>query len=153
MKDKDFEINGGYIEKLYDIDNLGTSFKVEIYGAWNSCCHEIEEVLRENQIELSFYMASYEESDLWCFSDDVNHEYIKEEYVISYLPYGDEENPKNPINKLTGKHFYNSDELKSIFDELYNKSESIEYYLNYFDEIENGDNSDSIHLLIHQVYT
>ena len=98
-------------------------------------------------------MASYEESDLWCFSDDVNHEYIKEEYVISYLPYGDEENPKNPINKLTGKHFYNSDELKSIFDELYNKSESIEYYLNYFDEIENGDNSDSIHLLIHQVYT
>lgn len=60
----------------------------------------------------------------------------KEEYVISYLPYGDEENPKNPINKLTGKHFYNSDELKSIFD-----------------EIENGDNSDSIHLLFHQVYT
>lgn len=139
FSNEEFEVAGGYVTKLYELDSSETSFKVEIYGSWNSCSHSIAEELGNHSINVDFYMASYEESNLWCFTDDTESKFIKEDYVISYLPDEDYENSDNPVNRLTVKHYYTAEELKSIFDAFYNKNESIEFYLDYFKQVSGKD--------------
>ncbi len=125
----------GCIIEVYDIDATGCSFKVELETYWNSKSHDIEEKLKELNFNISFYMASNNGMELWCFSDDIERKYISEEYFILELPFVDDDDQENPIIKLTHRHFYTSLELKNIFDEFYGKNEPIEYYLDYFNEV------------------
>lgn len=130
ISDDDFYMDYVTVTQYYGVDTNNNTFTIVVESNWTSAYHDIENLLAENEIDLSFFFASREEGGMWCFKNDINSQYIKEDYKVYYYP--DDEDETFKI--LNEKKFFTGTELVEILNSVFGKEESMEYYLDYLDD-------------------
>lgn len=127
ITDDDFYMEDVSVSQIFNIDINNNSFKIEVESNWTSAYHDIENFLAENEIDVSYLLASREEGDMWSFKNDLDSQYIKEDYMVYYFP----EDEDDKLEILNERKFFTTTELEKILDSEFGKEESMEYYFDF----------------------